>query len=260
MNFDSIVNQCRYLLNNSPVAEDILSYLDTRVSKEAQEFFEFGFFPGNQNINLLTNTLGEATLREAQLLYSREFQDSIGARSLIVSFFEHWPLVMPYKDLYGNTIALVGRSILGDEERKVLNISKYKNTTFEKGQHLFGLFEAKKYIMEQGFVYVVEGQFDVIKAWERGIRNVVALGNSNMTDYQFSLLLRYTDNILLLLDNDEAGKKGRSRAIAKYNKLADIKNIYLPKGYKDIDECLKSTEGNYLPFVLNEPEVSSTSL
>lgn len=260
MKFDSIVSQCRYLLNNSPEAEEILSYLDTRISKEAQEFFEFGYFPGNQNMPLLTNLLGESILKEAQLMYSREFQDSTGARAILVSFFEHWPLIMPYKDLYGNTIALVGRSILDDEERKFLNISKYKNTTFEKGQHLFGLFEAKQHILEQGFVYVVEGQFDVIKAWERGIRNVVALGNSNMTDYQFSLLLRYTDNILLLLDNDEAGKKGRARAVSKYNKLADIKNIYLPRGYKDIDECLKSIEGNYLPFVLNDPDVSATSL
>ena len=239
--FDNIVSSCRYLLNNSPDAEECLVYLDNRLSKEVQEQFSFGYFPGANNIGLLTNTIDDNILKNLGLMYTKEIRDSHSPRSINFYFFENHPLVLPYRDVYGNIVALVGRTLLTDEERETTSISKYKNTHFTKGHHVFGLYEAKEHILKSGFVYVVEGQFDVIKAFERGLKNIVALGNSNMTSYQLSLICRYTKNIVLLLDNDDAGEIGRKRAIMKYNSLANITaDMYLPMGYKDIDEYLKS--------------------
>ena len=108
----------------------------------------------------------------------------------------------------------------------------------KKGNFLFGLYESKQAILDADLVYVVEGQFDAIKAWERGIKNVVALGTSSMSVYQFSVITRYTNNIILLLDNDEGGQKGRSLITKKFGNLANIQNWYIPKDYKDIDDYL----------------------
>lgn len=250
--FNIVVDSCRYLLNNCPDAEDHLNYLNSRIDKDCQEKFKFGYFPGSSKIGLLTSLVGEDLLKKLGLIHDKEYHDSIHAGKILVSYFENHPLIMPYKDVYGNVVGLVGRSLLNDRDRKELKIpSKYKNTSFSKGNHLFGLYEAKESILERDLVYVVEGQFDVIKAFERGITNIVAVGSSNMTFQQVSLLCRYTNNILLLLDNDEAGESGRRKI---YNKFSNYVNIiskfHLPMGYKDIDEYLKDNSFESLSFLL----------
>lgn len=59
-----------------------------------------------------------------------------------------------------------------------------------------------------------------------------------MTVFQLALIARYTTNINLLLDNDEAGEKGRSRILNKFSKFVNIKNYYIPEPFKDIDDYL----------------------
>jgi DNA primase len=235
----NIVEACQYILHNSPQGTDCKEYLNNRLDKEMQDQFSFGYFPNASNLKLLTSTIGQDILKNNNLMYSKDIRDAHSARTLLFCFFEDHPLILPYRDLYGNIIALVGRSLLNDQERKTLGIAKYKNTVFHKGNHLFGLYENKYEILKRNSVYVVEGQFDLIKAFERGIRNIVALGNSNMTGYQLSLICRYTNNIILLLDNDDGGEQGRRRIKEKYGSLAKIRDVYLPYGYKDLDEYLK---------------------
>jgi len=248
--FDQIIDSCQFLLHNYPGAQDCKAYLDFRLNAESQDKFQFGYFPNLHNLKTLTDLVGEDLLRETKIFYSREIEDSLYPRTVNFSYFNDYPLVMPFKDAYGNIVAIIGRSLLPDNERKVQNISKYKNTVFTKGNYLFGMYENKQSIIDNDLVYVVEGQFDVIKAYEKGMKNVIGLGNSNMTAYQFSVISRYTDNIILLLDNDEAGEKGRNRIIDKFGKHANIQNFYLPDGYKDIDEFFSKNEYESLSFVV----------
>lgn len=239
---NKIMESCRFLLNNFQGAQDCKYYLNSRLSTESQEIFGFGYFPDIKDISVLFALVGEDILRECKLYYSLEIEDSWSPRSIPKCYFENYPLVMPFRDAYGNVVALVGRTILPEEEYKKLKISKYKNTIFKKGNYVFGLYENKKSILEQDSVYVVEGQLDVIKANEKGLKNVVGLGSAHMTAYQFSVITRYTNNIFLLLDNDEAGENGRKAIINKYGNFANIRNFYVPEGYKDIDEYI-SKEG-----------------
>lgn len=248
---DNIVDSCRYLLDNFPEAQECKEYLDTRVSASSQETFQFGYFPNVNNLQVLMDMVGEQTLRQEELLYTKIIEDSLCARSINFCYFEDYPLIMPFRDAYGRVAGIVGRSLLSDEERNLKKISKYKNTKdFKKGQLLFGLYENKQHIIEENCVYVVEGQFDVIKAVEKGIKNIVALGTSNMTAYQFSVISRYTDNVFLLLDNDEAGEKGRKLAISKFGKFANIQNFFLPESYKDIDEYLTKSTDESVSFII----------
>lgn len=253
--FDQVVDSCQFLLNNYPEAKCALEYLDSRLSKESQDLFQFGFFPNINNIKVLTNIIGEDVLKNSNLFRTKDIEDSQYPRAVHYSHFDDHPLILPFKDPYGKIVALVGRSLLSDEEMKKNGISKYKNTKdFKKGNYLFGLYENKKHIIENDLIYLVEGQFDLIKAIECGFRNVVALGTSSMTPYQFSVISRYTSNIILLLDNDEAGKKGRNIIMSKFGQFANIQNLYIPKPYKDIDEYLskeKITTFQDMEFVLS---------
>lgn len=243
---EKIVESCRFLLNNYPEAQASKSYLDTRLNESSQEIFRFGYFPGVQNLSALTDLVGEEALHKAGLFYTREIEDSLFPRKVPTCYFEDYPLVMPFRNPYGQPVGLVGRTLLSEKEQQEKKISKYKNTkessTFKKGNMVFGLYENKQHILDRGCVYVVEGQFDVIKAVEIGFRNIVALGTSSMTAYQFSVISRYSNNIFLLLDNDEPGQKGRKRIISKYGHMANIRDFYLPDDYKDIDEYI--TKGN----------------
>lgn len=251
--YDKIAESCRYLLNNFPDAQNCVNYLDSRLSKESQELFQFGYFPTIDNLQVLTLLVDKNELIETGLLYFREIEDSLSYRTIPIPHFDNYPLIIPCKDSYGRVVDLIGRTLLSDEERKKTGASKYKYTKkSKKGDYLFGLYENKQSIIEKSSVYIVEGQFDVIKAVERGLKNIVAINGSSMTNYQFSIISRYTDNIFLLLDNDEAGGKGRKTAINDFSKLANIKNFYLPDGYKDIDEYLSNNDLDSLSFRVGE--------
>jgi DNA primase len=241
--FQSLLQPCQFLLQETPQAEECRNYLNSRLSYEMQKLFAFGYFPSIEFLTLLSSLVGEEILKKLGLLYGWRIYDSSSTRNANFNFFERHPLIMPYRDIYGNVIALIGRTLLSEKDRKNLGIEKYRNTSFLKGNHLFGLFEAKSYILSEGFVYVVEGQFDVIKAFEKGIYNIVAVGNSTLTSYQFSLLARYTNKIVLLFDNDDAGEQGRKSVAKRLDTIEHgVKinyNQYLPKGYKDLDEYLR---------------------
>lgn len=244
---DKVIDACQYLLNNYTAAQQCKEYIDKRLNNNSQKLFQFGYFPNIENIQALTSLVGEDILKENSLLYTKEIEDSLYPRKINFSYFEDYSLIMPYKDAYGKIIGIVGRSLLSDKNRK---ISKYKNTIFPKSEHLFGLYENKKSIIEKGCVFIVEGQFDVIKSMESGFTNIISLGGAVMSHYQFSLINRYTNNICLLLDSDEAGEKGRKTIIEKFGKLANIHNFYLPEPYKDIDEFLSQNSYESLSFVM----------
>jgi DNA primase catalytic core len=251
--FESIIKACRYLLCNYPGAEAVREYLDSRVKPETQEIFQFGYFPPIEELHLLTDLVGEEILLKRKLMYHKDIEDSLCPRVVNFCHFDNYPLVMPFQDAYGSTGGLVGRTLLSAEEMKKKKIAKYKNTSdFRKGNYLYGLYQNKQHIIDQNSVYIVEGQFDVIKAMERGIRNIVAIGNNNITSYQFSVISRYASNIIMLLDNDEAGVKGRKSAISKFGKFANIQNFYIPESYKDIDEYLTQCDDESPSFIVKD--------
>lgn len=249
---EKIVEACKFLLFNYSEAENCREYLNSRLTLESQNLFDFGYFPNLSNIESLISIVGEDCLIKNSLIYSKEIEDSLFPRKIKFSYFEDYPLIMPYKDAYGRVVALVGRSLLSDEERSKKSISKYKNTKFHKSNHLFGLYQNKQDILEKSCVFVVEGQFDLIKANQNNFKNIVSLGGADMSLTQFSLINRYTNNIYLLLDNDEAGEKGRKKIKEKYSRFANISNFYIPNSYKDIDEFLSQNKYENLSFIIKD--------
>jgi DNA primase catalytic core len=263
---EQIVESCQFLLQNYPGAKSTKSYLDNRLQQSSQDLFQFGYFPNMENIQVLVDLVGEEELLNQKLLYYSTLEDSLFPRKLAFCYFENHPLIMPFRDPYGNILGLVCRSLFSDQELKLKKAPKYKNTKvyldkegscrkFEKGHCVFGLYENKEHIIRQNSVYIVEGQFDVIKAMEIGFRNIVAIGNNNITSYQMSVITRYTNNIFMLLDNDEAGEKGRTNTIKKFGHLVNIRNMFIPNEYKDIDAYIseeKITNFTDISFIVKD--------
>jgi len=233
--FDLVIGACQKLLNDFPGAFEARKYLDSRSTRAVQCKFNLGFHPSANDYDSLLSILDEHVLLRARLRY-----EHAGAYQRVkTNTFEHHNIVLPYRDVYGNIAAIVGRTLLSDEDMQLKEIGKYKNTSFEKKNHLFGLYEGKAEIIKRDCVFIVEGQFDVISAAASGIENVVALGCSSLTMTQLALVKRYTDNIYLLLDNDEAGRIGMEKIMKKFSSEANLKPMKIPDGYKDLDDLLR---------------------
>lgn len=236
--FEEVIKASSLLLYNHPIAEKTLYYLNKRISNSNQLKFEFGYFPSDEFLDTLFSMVDKEKLYELHLLYNKYIADGDLTTAITCGSLGYHNLIMPYKDLYGNIVALVGRSLHSEDERKILKIPKYKNTTFTKSTHLFGLNFAKKSILAKNSVLIVEGQIDCITASSYGYHNVVALGGVAFSPYQFHMLRRYTDNFNLVLDNDAEGKSSANKIKNRFGHLANIKIISVPNQYKDLDECL----------------------
>ena len=146
-------------------------------------------------------------------------------------------LIFPIKTLRGKTIAFSGRSLDNNQ-------AKYKNSSnsliYTKSKHLFGLYQAKSYIQKQGFVYLVEGNFDVLRLHQIKIRNVCAVLGTALTSEQINLLKKLTKKVCIIYDGDLAGVKATIKAgFALIS--SNIKVLVVPLPFKkDPDEFFKS--------------------
>jgi len=124
-------------------------------------------------------------------------------------------IFIPIKDLYGNIAGVVIRK-LGDTE------NKHDSSPMKKGQYLFNLNNAYKDILKQDSVYVVEGSYDAMKLYKEGILNTVSMLGTKLTANHICLLLRFTKNITLVLDNDPAGYEGVQKIMHEYSTYANF--------------------------------------
>jgi len=219
-------------------AKDYKTYILNRFSEETVREFNIGYFPKTMFLGLINQYIDTNDLINLGLI--SQYNN--------FSFFENHNLIIPHYDIIDAPISIMGRTILSDDKRADLSLPKYKNTIFKKGNYLFNLSKAKPHILENGFVYIVEGQFDAMKCWENGIKNVVAVGSSSLSSYQCASISRYTDNMFILFDSDEAGFKGRNRVESKFSDRMNITNVYVPFGYKDIDEYITANKEFAIQF------------
>lgn len=103
-----------------------------------------------------------------------------------------------------------GRDIsLNEKAPKYINSSE--SVIYNKSEILFGFNIAKESIRKNGFVVIVEGYFDLISLYQHGFESVVATCGTALTAKHAGLIRRYTDNVVLLFDSDEAGHKATTR-------------------------------------------------
>ena len=140
--------------------------------------------------------------------------------------------IFPWLNVSGKVVAFGGR-VLDSRTKGVAQ--KYVNSPdseiYHKERELYGIFQAKRAIAKEDCVYMVEGYTDVIAMHQCGLENVVANSGTALSVYQIRLLHRFTQNIVLLYDGDEAGIHAAMRGTDMLlSEGMNIKVLVLPDG------------------------------
>jgi DNA primase len=121
-------------------------------------------------------------------------------------------VMFPIQDDGGRVVAFGGRTLSSDK-KTAKYINSPETDIYNKSKILYGLWLGKKSIQNNDCCYLVEGYMDVIAMHQAGVENVVASSGTSLTVDQIKSIHRFTKNIVVLYDGDEAGQKASNRAI-----------------------------------------------
>ena len=160
-------------------------------------------------------------------------------------------VIFPWFGVGGKVTAFGGRLL--DSRTKGVS-QKYVNSpdsvVYHKDHELYGIYQAKKAISKEDCVYMVEGYTDVISMHQCGIENVVANSGTALSVFQIKLLRRFTQNVVLLYDGDEAGihaaMRGTDMLLAEG---MNIKVLLLPDGDDPDSFARKHTAADFRAYI-----------
>jgi DNA primase len=192
-------------------------YLSGRVvSAETIAKFRIGYAP--DDFNHMREQLGrhfsEEVMRSSGLFSFKEQPD--GSQGALYARFRK-RITFPIANEQGKTIAFTARAI-DNEDEKGRPVAKYLNSPetalYTKGHILFNLDKAKPAIRQHDFALLVEGQMDCISVYMAGVQPVVATSGTAFTEMQVRLLGRFTKNVIVNFDPDDAGQNAAEKALA----------------------------------------------
>ena len=229
-----------YILTTHTAGKNALSYLTQKrkLGKGIIETFELGFSPntGSALSDYLTN---KKNYNNKDLLSAGI---SVERGGKLYDFFKG-RIMFPLFDHRGNVTGFSGRSLDDKEMPKYINTKE--TSVYHKGNMFFGLNSAKEEIKQKQDAIIVEGEFDAISLFQEGIKNVVAIKGTALTENQVSLLSRFTPKITLCLDQDSAGFEATKRSLEVIEKKGLSTSIIILKDAKDPDEAIKKSVGEF---------------
>lgn len=221
-----------YILLSHPAGKKALEYLtlERKISIPLAKTFMFGFAPS------FGSALSDYLIKKKNWQKNDLIESGISFfRGGRLNDFFRGRLIFPLTDHNGNIVGFSARALENE-------MPKYINTrdtiVYHKGKLFFGLDIAKEEIKKQNQAIVVEGEFDVISSFKEGVKNVVAIKGTALTENQVNLLSRYTEKITLFLDRDEAGFEAIKRSLAVLEKKGLTTTVVITDG-KDPDEIIK---------------------
>lgn len=223
-------------LQNSQEAQNYLKG-KRKLTDQLIEQFGIGYAP-NKNFELI------------QLLRSKWFTDNDIVESSLAKKFDNGDIssffrnriTFPIFDIMWNIVWFSARILNPDDNPKYLNSAEHK--AFEKSKILYWLNFAKNSIREHQKIIIVEWQMDVLGLAKMWIPVGVATSWTSLTDEHIKVLKRYTENIYLMFDNDQAWQKATQRALKLfYQQNLFPKIISIPEPRKDIDEISNEENG-----------------
>ncbi len=168
-------------------------------------------------------------------------------------------VIFPIHGISGNTIAFGGR-ILKQNKKTAKYLNSPESEIYHKSNILYGIYFAKRDIIKQDKCYMVEGYTDVISLHQAGIENVVASSGTSLTQHQITLVKRFTENLTILYDGDDAGIKASFRGIDMVLEQGmNVKVVLFPDGedpdsyskkldQKELKEFIKNNEKDFISF------------
>ena len=230
----------------APVGAEALNYaLGRGMNKYILTTFGVGYAPDSWDS--LVNALRKKGYTDQELRDSGLVTVSRKNGNLFDRFRDR--LMFPIIDVRGNVIAFGGRVIKKDSEA-----AKYLNSPetliFNKRKNLFGMNLAKK--TKYPYFILVEGNIDVVALHQYGFDNAVASLGTSLTEEQAALLSKYTDQVVLIYDGDNAGQNATKRAIPILEKAGIQVKVLQLRDAKDPDEFLKKFGADRFKLLLEE--------
>lgn len=223
-----------YLLLSHPAGKSALSYFtdQRKIPIELIKKFNLGFAP-NKNYSLTEYLIKKKGYKEEDLINAGLATKREGG---MFDFFRN-RIIFPIVDVRGNVIAFSGRALSENNPPKYINTRE--TLVYKKGDTLFGLNLAKDEIKKENRVIIVEGEFDVISSFREGIKNIVAVKGTALTENQIKVLKRYAEKISFCFDTDAAGVEAQKRSIGLIEKFSVVASVVIPPSGKDPDELIK---------------------
>ncbi|MBD3311170.1 MAG: DNA primase [Candidatus Magasanikbacteria bacterium] len=226
-----------------PTSKPALDYLQNRDLKtDTIEEWQIGYIPDQWDLltkYLLKKGYGIDDLVASGLTIQREGADSRTGRGYYDRF--RGRIMFPIKDVHNITVGFTGRLLEEKENAGGKYINTPQSPIYDKSRIIYGLNKAKQEIKKKDYAVVVEGQMDVITSHQAGMKNVIASSGTALTEYQIKLIGRFTKNIKMAFDADDAGEKAALRGInLAVRQGMNVQVIQIPDGTgKDPDECIK---------------------
>jgi len=218
---------------NSAEGQIAKNYLIKRnIKEETLKLFRLGFALDKWDalINYLrAKNISLSLLEKAGLVVSKEgggYYDRFRNR-----------IIFPIFDVNSRTLGFGARVLpTGIQAKPDASIAKYVNSPetpiYTKGRHLYGLNLAKEAIRENDFVAVVEGYLDFIMPYQEGFKNIVASLGTALTLEQARLIKRYTSNVVIVYDADDAGQIATLRTLDIFiEEDMEVRVVCLPQGF-----------------------------
>ncbi|WP_338982929.1 DNA primase [Spiroplasma endosymbiont of Othius punctulatus] len=226
-----------YLVNLfSPEGEEAIKYLNSRgIEIDLINKFDIGFVSPKDD-TLIENLRSQFSLEEI-----RESNLFIESGSKFIPFFKN-RIIFPIKDFDGNVLGFSGR-VFGksEENEKHKYLNSKDNKIFKKSEITYNLDNAKGVIDRKDEAIVVEGYMDVIALEKIGINNSIAIMGVAFTKSHVQLISKYSKNITMMLDSDNAGTNAMLSVISDSEVNADnyagvsLKFVYINDS-KDPDD------------------------
>ena len=211
-----------YLKNRKLDGEDIKNYKLGFAEKDDKKIIQY----------CKTNNISDADFKKLGLFSEKG------------NFLFKNRIIFPITNFRSEVVGFGGRA-LEDFGPKYLNSSE--SSIYKKNRTLYFLPNFLKDVKKHKFEIIVEGYFDVIAFNKLGFSNVASPSGTALTIQQLNQISKYTDEIYLCFDNDQAGIEATKRIVEIKNNISKDLNIYsisLPSKYKDISEFYESAEKN----------------
>ena len=242
-----------------PGSKSALDYLYNRgLTDETIEEWEIGFVPEQWDLHtqyLMKKGFGIEDLVAAGLTIQKEGASTSSGKGFYDRF--RGRIMFPIWNVHGEVVGFTGRLLVEKENAGGKYVNTPQTLVYDKSNVVYGLNKAKKEIKNKDLIVMVEGQMDVVACHQAGMPNVVASSGTALTEQQIKLLKRYSGNISMSFDMDEAGQNAAKRGIEiAVAEGMNVKVIRIPEGKgKDPDECIKNDKQVWWQAVDNSQNV-----
>lgn len=222
----------RECLGDEKYGKEAMSYLTEKRGLDTATIRRFGIGCSPNSSWLLTDHMRKLGYTDEEL--STGFLCGIGRNSGKPYDYFRNRVIFPIIDTTGNVVAFGGR-VLDDSKPKYLNTSD--TPAFKKSRHLFALNFARKFCEER--MILCEGYMDVIALHAAGFQNAVATLGTAITSEQARIFAKYTKQVIICYDSDQAGQTAANKAIRLLGEVGVDVRVLKLEGAKDPDEYIK---------------------